>query len=199
MKRTFAALGLGAALALPLALPAQAGTLAPPLTEPTIEPPAEVTAPPPRIMRDWTGAYGGVRLGFGQSGRDASGDGVIGGLHLGYLQDFGGFAAGVEGSFDAANISTGVAGRLDQVLRLGARGGVTTGDVFVYGTAGGARAQISGLGNDTGWFGGLGVEVAVTDNWRLGGEVLHHRFNNFNGTGNSVSANTALLRASFRF
>ena len=194
MTRYLLALGLGTAMALPL----QAGTIGAAPAEPVIQEPAPQTMPP-SFTRDWTGAYGGLRLGFGETGRTASGDGAIGGLHLGYLQDFGGFAAGVEGSFDVTGISTGVAGDLQQVARLGARGGVTTGDLFFFGTAGGAQARVGGLGNDTGWFGGVGVEYALDDNWRLGGEVLYHDFGNFNGSGNNVSATTAQLRATFRF
>ena len=198
MTRKLPALGIALGLGTALALPAYAGTIGQAPSEPVIPAPAPQTAPP-SFTRDWTGAYGGLRLGFGETGRDASGDGPIGGVHLGYLQDFGDFAAGVEGSLDLTDIGSGVAGDLQHIARLGARAGVTTGDFFFYGTAGGAQARISGLGSDTGLFGGIGVEYALDDNWRLGGEVLHHRFNNFNGSGNSVSANTAQLRASFRF
>lgn len=199
MKRILAAAGL-AALGLGgiQSGPAQAGAPGAPVTEPTVEQPAPV-ATPPRPRHDWTGLYGGARLGWGEAASGASGSGAIGGLHLGYLQDFGGFAAGIEGSYDAARISTGLGGRINQVGRLGARAGVTAGDVFVYGTAGASRARVQTIGSDNGWFGGIGAEVALTDQLRLGGEVLHHRFRNFDGSGVNVSANTVQARLSFRF
>lgn len=201
MKRMIAgagilALGLGA-LAADVA---HAGAVGAPAAEPTVAAPAPAPAPTPmRVGHAWTGIYGGAQLGWGESGSGASGSGAIGGLHLGYLQDFGGFAAGIEGSYDAARIGTGLGGRLSEVGRLGVRAGVTTPDLFVYATGGAANARIRGLGSETGWFGGIGAEIAVTDQIRVGGEVLHHRFSNFANSGLGVSVNTLQARVSFRF
>jgi opacity protein-like surface antigen len=177
-----------------------AGAVGAPAAEPTVAAPAPApVAAPMRAGHAWTGLYGGARLGWGESGSGASGSGGIGGLHLGYLQDFGGFAAGIEGSYDAARIGTGLGGRLNEVGRLGVRAGVTTPDLFLYATGGAANARIRGLGSETGWFGGLGAEIAVTEQMRVGGEVLHHRFRNFSGSGANVNANTVQARVSFRF
>ncbi|MGY6634750.1 MAG: outer membrane protein [Alkalilacustris sp.] len=198
MLRVMTALGLSAALAVP----AYAGSPAPAPVEPTVAAPAPA---PMMAARDWTGFYAGGRLGYVDLGRDVRGDGALGGLQLGYLQDFGnGFAAGIEGSYDwgsSVNATLGGVdvGSLSQVARLGARAGVTTGDFFVYGTLGAARARVPALGNETGPFGGVGLEYALTDNLRLGGEVLYHRFSNFAGSGAGVSATTAQARVSFRF
>ena len=199
MKRILAGVGLAALALGTVSLgAAQAGAPGAPLAEPSVAQPAPM-APPAARAHDWTGFYGGARLGWGETSSGASGSGAIGGLHLGYLQDFGGFAAGVEGSYDAARIGTGLGGRINQVGRLGARAGVTAGDVFVYGAAGAARARVQTIGSDTGWYGGIGAEVAITDQLRVGGELLHHRFRNFNGSGVNVSANTIQARMSFRF
>lgn len=198
MKILVTSLGLAATMALPL----HAGSPAPAPVEPAVTQPTMMPAP---VARDWTGFYAGGRLGYVDLGRNVSGDGALGGFHAGYLQDFGnGFAAGVEGSYDwgnnvGVNVGGASVGSLSQVARLGARGGVTVGDVFVYGTAGAARARVPSLGSETGPYGGVGLEYALDDNWRLGGEILHHRFSNFAGSGQSVSATTAQARVAFRF
>ncbi len=195
MKNRTAGFALAAGLATAMTGAAFAGSPAAPLAEPVIAPP-----PAAPVARNWTGFYGGARLGFGDLGRDVSGSGAIGGLHLGYLQDFGGFAAGVEAGFDLGDIDVdGTPFTADRVGRLGVRGGVTTGDIFAYGVAGGVRARVDGLGTDNGWYGGLGIEYALDDNWRVGGEVLHHRFSNFANSGLGVSVNTLQARVSFRF
>ena len=199
MKRFLAGLSILALGAGVAATPLAAGAPGAPMTEPVVSAPPS-PAPAPRLTADWTGAYVGAGLGWGRSASGASGSGAIGGLHLGYLHDFGGFAAGVEGSYDAARIQTGLGGRIDQVGRLGVRAGATAGDLFVYGTAGATRARVSGgIGSDSGWFGGIGAEYRLTPQWSVGGEILHHRFSDFNSSGVNVNANTVQARVSFRF
>jgi opacity protein-like surface antigen len=200
-RRTTASAGIAAAFGVLMSGAAFAGSPAAPAAEPVVASPAPVVVP--SVARDWTGFYGGGRFGWGDLGRDASGDGVIGGLYLGYLYDFGGWALGVEGGYDAADIDVeaggATVGSLDEVWRLGVRGGVTTGDIFAYGTAGVARARVSNIGSENGWYGGLGLEYALDDNWRLGGEVLYHRFDDFGPTAVNVSATTIQARLSYRF
>ena len=198
MKNTAIALGLGAMMALPV----HAGSPAPAPAEPVV---AEPTMAPAPMARDWSGFYLGGRAGYMDLSRDVGGDGWIGGLQAGYLHDFGnGFAAGVETSYDRGNIGITAAGNelgigVREVLRLGGRAGVTTGDFFIYGTAGAARARVPGLGSETGPFGGVGVDYMLTDNLILGGDVLYHRFSDFAGSGIGVGATTAQARVSFRF
>ncbi|MGY6409737.1 MAG: outer membrane protein [Alkalilacustris sp.] len=198
MKNTAIALGLGTMLALPV----HAGSPAPAPAEPVVAAPTVAPAP---MARDWTGFYLGGRAGYMDLGRDIGGDGWFGGLQAGYLQDFGnGFAAGGEVSYDRGNIGITLGGAeiglgVREVLRVAGRAGVTTGDFFIFGTAGAARARVPGLGSETGPFGGVGVDYMLTDNIILGGEVLYHRFSDFAGSGLSVGATTAKARVSFRF
>jgi opacity protein-like surface antigen len=194
-----ASIGAAAALGMAMGGTALAGSPVTPAAEPVVAPPVMAAALP----SDWTGFYGGARFGYGDLGRDVSGDGIIGGLYLGYLYDFGGYALGVEGGYDAADIDVesggATVGSLDEVLRLGVRGGVTTGDIFAYGTAGIARARVGGIGSENGWYGGLGLEYALDANWRIGGEVLYHSFDDFAGSGVDGSLTTLQARLSYRF
>ena len=199
MKNNVIALGLGALLAVP----AYAGAPTPPPADPVVSEPVMTPAP---MARDWTGFYIGGRAAYTDIGRDLGGDGFLGGLQAGYLQDFGnGFAAGPEISYDRGNVGLTLDGDdlgvgLREVLRVGARAGVTTGDFFIYGTAGAARARVgNGVGSETGPFGGVGVDYMLTENVILGGEVLYHRFSSFGETDFGVSATTAKARVSFRF
>jgi len=192
-----------AASALALAAgPALAGNLTPPAPEPVIAAPA-----PAPVGHDWTGGYVGAQLGYGNldtsGAADVSGDGAIGGVHAGYDYDFGQWVLGGEVEFDAADISlSGGAGKLNSVARLKLRGGYDLGQTLIYGTGGAAYADASLGGNganDTGYFVGLGAEHMLNDNWSVGGEVLYHRFDNFDGSGIDINATTAEARVSLRF
>ncbi|WP_114964406.1 outer membrane protein [Alkalilacustris brevis] len=193
MKKLYVAL-----LASAIAAPAFAGSPTAPLSEPVIQPAAPA---PVARARDWTGFYGGAQLGYGNV-KSPNGSGAIGGVHLGYLHDFGGFAAGAELDLNAARLSLDQGGRLDELHRLKLRGGATFDNVFVYGVAGYAYASTdstAALGSDNGWLGGIGAEVALDNNWRVGGEILHHRLRDFNGGTENLSTTTAQVRTSFRF
>ena len=96
---------------------AHAGGIAPAPSEPLVMAPAPMMA-----STDWTGAYGGLSLGYGavdQDGIDSlededesfagvdfdiDGDGAIGGVFAGYQYDFGSFVVGVEADLNAANL-----------------------------------------------------------------------------------------------
>lgn len=214
MMRRFAAVGMAAALALGVATSALAGTKMSPVTEP------EVVAPPPVMVArsPWTGPYVGAQLGWGEARlrfRVPGGltavepetirikrSGWLGGIHLGYLYDFGGFAAGVEGSYDAARIRFPGGARLREVAALKVRGGPTFDSTFFYAVVGGSNIRIRGGGDslsDSGWLAGLGAEVMLDENWRIGAEAVQHRIKNFDGTGVRLRLNTIQARASYRF
>lgn len=82
-----------------------------------------VMTPAPVATTDWSGAYGGLSLGYGgidAAGNDllegddddeddvlnidVDGDGVVGGAFAGYQQDFGSFVLGAEVDLNAANV-----------------------------------------------------------------------------------------------
>ncbi len=188
-----------AAVAATLALPAAAGGLASPAPESA----PVASAPVPVVSgTDWTGGYVGAQLGYGDISGGLSGDGALGGVHAGYRQDFGGFVLGGEIDHDVSDISLGGADTLESVTRLKLSAGTSLGRTLLYATAGGAqaRAEVGGVSlSDSGWLGGVGVAYQVNDNWVLGGEILAHRFGNFDNSGLDLDANTATLRASFRF
>lgn len=181
----------------------QAGNLDPAPADPVVTPPPTPVVSP---TANWTGPYGGVQLGYGFADTNLAnvdGNGIVGGAHLGYDYDFGDYFMGVEGDFDFAGIDlTGNAGSLDSVGRLKLRGGFDTGPALVYATGGAAyaNATLGGTGrSDWGWFGGVGMAYGVTENMTIGGEVLYHGFNDFDGTGIDVNATTITARASWRF
>jgi len=83
MKR-IATLVLAATTTLAIAPPVLAGGPTVPATEPVIVPePMPVVAP----SADWSGAYGGAQLGYGDvdsNGAGSDGYGWLGGVHAGY-------------------------------------------------------------------------------------------------------------------
>ncbi|MEH6645626.1 outer membrane protein [Sulfitobacter sp.] len=170
------------------------------LAEPILEPVAEPIYTPVAVGTDWTGAYGGLNLGYADIDGDgaADGDDATYGVHLGYDYDFGRYVLGGELEYDKTDIDLGGAASADSVTRLKLRGGYDMGRTLVYATAGAARLD-SSLGKDTGEFVGLGVAYQVTDRFTVGGEVLEHRFEDIGGSGVDADATTFNLRGSLRF
>jgi outer membrane immunogenic protein len=190
---------------LALAGPAFAGGPTEPVPEPVIAP-APVPAPV-NTGGDWGGAYVGAQLGYADidsNGGGLDGDGVLGGVHAGYRYDFGTAVVGGELDYDTSSIDLGgAAGELDSVARLKLMAGADLGRTLVYGTAGYAYAEatVGGVGSlsDDGWFAGLGADYALTDQWRVGGEILTHKFDNFDGSGVDFDVNTVKAKVSFAF
>jgi len=184
-------------------LPALAGGMTTPVEEPMVY--AEL-APVIAPSADWSGGYVGAQLGYGDvnsNGAGLDGNGAIGGVHAGYLFDFGQFVTGAEVSYDAANIDLGAGtDSLDSVARLKLIAGYDLGRTMIYGSTGVARASatVGGTGlSDNGYFIGLGADYALTDQWTLGGEVMAHRFNDFAGTGVRLEATTVQAKVAYRF
>lgn len=183
------------------ALPAMAGGL----TQPVMESPLATPAPAPvSTGGDWTGGYVGGALSYGKATAGLpDGTGALYGIRAGYDRDFGSFVLGGGLSYDMANIDlAGGAGSLDDVARLSVRAGADLGRTLVYATAGAARASatLGGLSqNDSGYFGGVGAEYRIGGNMSVGGEILSHRFGDFNGTATDVKATTAGVNVNFRF
>ncbi|MBZ8118854.1 porin family protein [Roseovarius sp. LXJ103] len=195
MKTTFAI----AAAAMIAAGPALAGSKAEPVMEPALAP---VAVPPAPTSPDWTGFYAGGQLGYATVDTNVAGvdgDGVIGGLTVGYDYDFGQWVIGAGADYDWTDVSLNATTDLDSVWRLKLRGGYKIGNGLLYGTGGYAQADTNSLGSDDGYFVGAGYEHLVAQNISLGAEVLYHEFDNFNNSTLDVEATTVQARATFRF
>jgi outer membrane immunogenic protein len=187
-----------------LAAPAFAGGPTEVAPEPAVVPAAEPYVAP---GIDWSGPYVGAQLGYGDidsNGGGLDGDGALGGVHAGYRWDWGSFVAGAELDYDTAEIDLGSAGgdTLDDVARLKLMAGTELGRSLVYGTLGAAYASASVGGadlSDNGYFLGAGVDFAVSDRWTVGGELLQHKFDDFDGSGVDLDATTLKARVSLRF
>lgn len=158
--------------------------------------------------QDWTGGYVGLGIGYADiPDISASGGGTVQGgsdytygIHGGYTYDFGQWVAGGELEYDRVDLAVANGGvTVDDVLRLKASIGYDFGPATSYLILGGARAYTSGLGDDTGYLYGIGAAYRITPQWVLSGEVIQHKFDDFNGSGLDVEANTFNVRASFRF
>lgn len=149
----------------------------------------------------WTGFYIGGQLGIGIVDTDlsSSDEDFIGGVTLGYDHDFGRWVLGGALDYDFADINAAPGTSVEEIFRVKVRGGPKIGNGLIYGAAGYANADTDNAGNDDGWFIGGGYEYLISSQFSLGGEVLYHQFDNFNGTGNDVEATTIQVRATFRF
>ena len=148
----------------------------------------------------------------------ANGDGMIGGLTLGYDYDLGNWVVGAGADYDWTDISLGNGSgftvdpatnnviaygtKLESIWRAKLRGGYKIGNGLLYATAGYAQADTKDFGNTDGYFVGAGYEHLITENISLGGEVLYHEFDDFDGVNvpdYDIEATTAQVRATFRF
>ncbi len=175
------------------------------LTDPVVE---EPIAPPPVVQSradgDWTGAYGGLALSYGDASVGTTdGNGVLYGIRGGYDYDFGRWVLGAGIDYDKAQIDLNAgAGTIDDVTRLRVRAGADLGQFLVYGTVGAARASatVGGVGlSDNGFFGGIGADYKLSDTWTVGAEVLGHKFNNFDNAGVDVDVTTIGVNTALRF
>ena len=194
MIRTFAAV-LGTTV---LAFPALAGGLGD-FTSPVVAAPAP--AEPLSYGRDWTGGYVGAQVGYGGLDLDGEvigdddgdaeledldpdfeGDGFTYGLRAGYDYDFGSAVLGGFLQYDGTNIDLDDSDAgIESIGRAGMRLGYDAGNTLPYIAAGYAEAETDDFGNSAGWFAGAGVETFVTDNITVGGEILYHQFDDFDG------------------
>ncbi|WP_113912899.1 outer membrane protein [Roseovarius dicentrarchi] len=191
-----------------------AGNIEPAPMEPVIAPaPAPVFTSP-----NWTGFYAGGQLGYADIDGDgtttppatafsANGDGMIGGLTVGYDYDLGDWVVGAGADYDWADITVGGPGsavKMESVWRLKLRGGYKLGNGLLYATGGYANADTNLAGDADGYFVGAGYEHMLTQNFSLGGEVLYHEINDFSNVGAGLAdydadITTVQVRATFRF
>lgn len=186
-----------------LTAPAFAGGPVAVVDEPAIAPVAQEYVAP---GLDWSGAYVGAQLGYGDvdsSPEGLGGYGWLGGVHAGYRWDLGNWVAGTELTWDKASIDIGdAAGEIDSVAALKLTAGREIGNSLVYGALGLARADATVEGVDLSSDGlvyGLGFDYAVNQRWTVGGEVLQHNFDDFDGTGVDFDATTVKAKVSLQF
>ncbi|MDX8350774.1 porin family protein [Cognatiyoonia sp. IB215182] len=168
--------------------------------------------PPPVPMADWTGPYVGLQVGNADVETDDTDDlvetdGAIYGLHAGYLFDLGAIVLGAEIDYDLTNIDEESVDpdadlEIDHIARAKVRLGYDAGSFLPYVTGGIARLELTSFGierTDTGTFFGGGLEYRVGSNIRVGAELLHHQFEEFDDTITDIDATTIALRASYQF
>lgn len=176
-----------------------------------------VYVPPPVIplvqpVEQWTGPYAGVQLGYGiaETGSPNSTsfdmNGMVYGVHAGYNYDLGTIIISGELDYNLANINGTFDG--DAVVKTlahaKARIGYDMGSAMLYGTGGMAYAE-SELFNGTssysgtGYFGGVGIEYMISNNWGVGAEYLYHQFNDFYFGDTDLKLQTIQARASYHF
>ncbi len=186
-----------------LATPLLAGNPLPPPDDPVID----VIAPAVTVVPEfsWTGGYAGAQIGYGEADTNIgiSGDGAIGGLHLGYRHDFGGFVLGVELAHDWADITLQPgAVEVDNVTRLALTGGVSSGANLFYAVAGAAQADVSGgaVGTAEGVVYGIGYAHMLNANTVLGVEWPHYDLDDGDfAPGVTAEGDSLQGRVSFKF
>lgn len=149
---------------------------------------------------DWTGARIGIHGGYGWSNYGAvAGEGGFVGVSGGYDWQFGQGVVGLEGTASIADIEIAPGNRLDSVIDLRARLGMSFDRVLVYGTAGGVYGSTNTGLNDTGWLAGAGVDFAATKRTIAGMEYVRYRFDNFANTGASVDVDLIKGKLTYKF
>lgn len=177
------------------------------LDDPIIAPPVTAPAPAPIPVNtggEWGGFYLGGSLGYADISEDNStvfdDDDVTYGVFGGYNYDLGTFVVGGELEFSGfENSDNGV--DVDSVARAKLRAGYDAGQFLPYATVGYASLNLGGdaSGSDEGILYGIGLDYKLTDQIIIGGEVLQHEFNNFDGSDFDFDATTISARAAFQF
>jgi len=177
---------------------------------------ADYFAPSPLGPYSWIGPYTGATAGYQWgwvSHSPTQPSGIEGGIEGGYNWQRGNFVFGGEADLNLSTASATVAPlefSSPWFSTVRGRGGVTFGNVLVYGTAGLAygdlRADAAGLSEshaNIGWTGGAGVEVGFTPRWSAKAEWLYLDFagSNFSvsGTNNGLTANLLRFGVNYRF
>ena len=202
---------------------ASAPAFAADLGRPIARAPAVVAAP---VVAGWSGFYIGGQVGYqygyiretdfftstglatGQSDR-FNPDGVVGGGHVGFNLQTGGFVWGVEGDFEGSSVrgrlnygSSGQGVRFDQRWQSSVRGrlGFTvTPTAMIYATGGaafsdlrynyfgGARGDELFTGTQTGYTVGAGIEWMFAPSWSA---RIEYRYTDFGSVEHALTTQT---------
>ncbi len=177
---------------------------------------ADYFAPSPLGPYSWIGPYIGATAGYQWgwvSNSPTQPAGLEGGIEGGYNWQRGNFVFGGEADLNLSSASATVAPlefSSPWFSTVRGRGGVTFGNVLVYGTAGLAfgdlRADAAGLSEshaNIGWTAGAGVEVGFTRSWSAKAEWLYLDLagSNFSvsGVNNGLTANLLRFGVNYRF
>ena len=184
----------------------------------SLEPVAVDTAPyaiPASIATDWSGFYVGGLAGI-QNGDAIANPGTpievvtpidvtnYGGF-AGYNFQQGSIVYGAEIAAQMGNITAGVTTvNLDYLVDARARVGYAFDSVLVYAAGGYSTGQMSNLGISETFSGfnvGAGLELAVTDNFFLGGEYIYRDMSGTTAglTPFDIKTHGVQVRAGFRF
>lgn len=177
---------------------------------------ADYAQPSPFASYSWMGPYVGATAGYewgSVSNNPTQPSGLAGGLEGGYNWQRGLFVFGAEADINLSS-ADGTVAPLEfsnpWFATVRGRGGVTIGNVLVYGTAGlsygDLRVNSAGLSEshaNVGWTAGAGVEVGFTQRWSAKAEWLYLDLagSNFSvsGVNNGLSANLLRFGVNYRF
>ena len=177
---------------------------------------ADYYAPSPFGPYGWMGPYVGANVGYqwgGVSNSPTQPSGLAGGVEGGYNWQRGNFVFGGEADLNISSADATVAPFEFSNPWFGTvrgRGGVTLGNILLYGTAGVAygdlRADSAGLTEshaNVGWVAGAGVEVGFSQRWSAKAEWLYLDLagSNFAVTGvnNGLAANLLRFGVNYHF
>lgn len=182
----------GAALAVLFASPAFAADM--------IQSPEP--APAPVVVQptfSWTGFYVGGQLGYGWANADPGDNDsdVVGGGHVGYNYDMGGWVIGAEADYDFMNQNFGNGVGIDGIARGKLRVGADLGRTLLYGTGGVAYAVGDSSESKVGYAVGAGIDYAATDHVIVGAEYTYNKFSDMDGVDANVHSITA--RVGYKF
>lgn len=187
----------------------------------------EVATASPQVVSSATpeesafdGLYAGLQFAnldgsFSTAFGDLDFDGQVYGGFLGYRTSFGSVVVGGEvdllvgqASFPANPVTfSPFDADVDRLIRVGGQAGYDFGRAIAYGTAGYANLAMTdedgdSLGSGHGYFFGIGVDFSLTDDIIIGGEIVQHVFNDFDGglgAGVDVEGKTIGLNVAYRF
>jgi outer membrane immunogenic protein len=169
------------------------------------------------LATSWAGPYLGGTLGYEWGTIDnnpTKPSGVTGGIEAGYNWQNGNFVFGGETDFQLSGAEDTFAPWQFSNPWFGTvrgRGGVTIGNVLVFGTVGLAYGSLTATtpGNlsethdGIGWVGGAGVEVGLTPRWSAKAEWLYldlsdHAYS-VTGANNGLTANLLRMGVNYHF
>lgn len=176
-----------------------AGGYTAPVTEAPVPTPV---APMPAANANWDGFYLGAQLGYGDPNGELKTDGAFGGLHAGYMKDYGSWVLGGELATSAADMKTGDVGKVKNFTDLKVLAGIPSGKWLTYGTLGASyiKGDLNGESiSDTVPLVGVGVKYQVNEQWIVGAEADYRKGSSFDGTDGSINLPTIGATASYRF